>query len=304
LIVKKTSTEHTMHPTTPVLIYGKNGQVARALAQLLDDKAVTVGRDEADFTQPDTLRAAFDRVNPSVVINAVAYTQVDTAESDEVTAHTVNAEAPTMLAHLCAARGIPFVHYSTDYVFAGQGDAPFNEDAPTAPLNAYGRTKLAGEKAVMAAGGNYLIFRTSWVYDAVGKNFLTTMLRLGAEREALNIVADQIGAPSYAPHIAQATMQALQAAQRMQPFPSGIYHLCNEGETSWHGFAEEIFKQASARAIPLRVKCCNPIPASDYPTPAIRPHNSRLSCAKLHATFGVTLPPWQEGVDAALACIS
>lgn len=293
-----------MDDVAPILVYGKTGQVARALEQVLGARAVYVGRDEADFSQPETLREAFERVKPSAVINAVAYTQVDKAESEEALAHTVNAEAPALVAELCAAKGIPFVHYSTDYVFAGQGETPFAEDTLTAPLNAYGRTKRAGEEAVMATGGKHLIFRTSWVYDAVGKNFLTTMLRLGSEREELNIVSDQIGAPSYAPHLAEATVQVLEKAQQMQTFPSSIYHLCNAGKTSWHGFAEAIFTEAQGRGMPLQVKRCVPIPASSYPAPAARPHNSRLSCAKLTRTFGITMPDWEEGVRAALASIT
>ncbi len=289
-----------MTTSPPILVFGRTGQVGSALAALLGDSAVIAGREEADFTQPDTFASLIDRVQPSAIINAVAYTQVDKAEEEEALAFQVNATAPGALATLAKERGIPFIHYSTDYVFSGQGSTPFKESDATAPLNAYGRSKRAGEKAVMAAGGDVLIFRTSWVYDALGKNFLTTMLRLGQERDTLNVVADQIGAPSYAPHLAQATLEALSAASAMEHFPTGIYHLCNAGETSWHGFACAIFEEARQAGMVLALQDCHPIPSADYPTPAARPLNSRLDCTKLREVLGVQLPDWREGVKAAM----
>jgi len=281
------------------LVFGSNGQIGQALGALLDD-AVLLSRDEADFSRPNTLPAVVEAINPSVIFNAVAYTAVDKAEEEEALATVINADAPGALAAIAAKRGIPFVHYSTDYVFDGAGDTPRNETAKTFPLSAYGRSKLAGEKAVEAAGGHYLIFRTSWVYDAFGKNFLKTMLRLGAEREQLRVVADQIGAPSYAPHLAAATLQALENAQAQAAFPSGIYHMCNAGEVSWHGFAEAIFEEARKCGMELRVESVEPIPTSAYPTAATRPLNSRLDCSKLRDTLGVTLPDWREGLKDAL----
>jgi dTDP-4-dehydrorhamnose reductase len=283
-----------------ILVLGKTGQVARALNELLGHKVYCADRAEADFTRPELFAALIERVHPHAIINAVAYTQVDKAESEEDIAYQVNAASPAELARLAHLHNIPFVHYSTDYVFNGEGTKPFNECDETAPLNAYGRTKRAGEEAILAEGGKTMIFRTSWVFDGIGKNFLTTMLRLGRERETLSVVADQYGAPSYAPHLAHATMEALVAALHMSAFPSGIYHLCNKGETSWHGFATAIFEEAHARAIPLAVKDCLAIATKDYPTPALRPLNSRLDCTKLAETFHVTLPQWQEGLRQAM----
>lgn len=278
-----------------VLVFGSTGQIGQALSALLDD-AVVLGRTEADFSKPDSLAAIVEDIRPEAVINAIAYTQVDKAEEEEALATLINGDAPGVLARVSAKLNIPFAHYSTDYVYDGSGDKPRNETTPTAPLSAYGRSKLAGEKAVEAAGGQYLIFRTSWVYDAFGKNFLKTMLRLGAEREQLRVVADQIGAPSYAPHLAAATLQAMAKPD----FTPGIYHMCNAGETSWHGFAEEIFKEAKAHGMEMKVQSVEPIPSSAYPTAATRPLNSRLDCSKLKDTLGVTLPDWREGLKDAM----
>lgn len=284
----------------PILIFGQTGQVSRALAALLGDKSVVAGRDQADFTKPDGFKALIERVNPSAIINAVAYTQVDKAEEEQELAFQVNAEAPEQLVRLTKDREIPFVHYSTDYVFNGKGDKAFKEDDPCAPLNIYGKSKRAGEEAIEAVGGDYLIFRTSWVFDADGKNFFNTMLRLAAERKELKVVGDQIGAPSYAPHLAQATVEALVMATHMEKFPSGVYHMCNDGETSWHGFASEIFQQALEADWPLAIESCEAIPSSAYPTPATRPKNSRLDCHKLHDVFDVVLPNWHDAVGDAL----
>ena len=283
-----------------ILILGKSGQMGRALASLLGDKAYSAGRDEADFTSPASFTPLIERVNPTAIINAVAYTTVDKAEGEEALAYQVNAEAPAALARLAKVRGIPLVHYSTDYVFDGSGLRPFQESDISTPLNAYGRSKRAGEEAIEALGGAYLIFRTSWVFDGTGKNFLTTMLQLGAERTEVSVVADQVGAPSYAPHLAAATMEALICATHLDAFPSGIYHMCNAGETSWHGFATAIFEEARKSGLHLNIKTCRPIPSSEYPTPAIRPLNSRLNCGKLADVLDVTLPDWREGVRAAV----
>ena len=282
-----------------ILIFGSTGQIGQALGAQLDD-VIVLGREQADFSKPDTLPAVVEDIHPEAVINAIAYTQVDKAEEEEPLATLINGDAPGVLANVAAKLGIPFVHYSTDYVYDGSGDQPRIETTPTAPLSAYGRSKLAGEKAVEAAGGRYLIFRTSWVYDAFGKNFLKTMLRLGAEREQLRVVADQIGAPSYAPHLALATLQAMAKPD----FTPGIYHMCNAGETSWHGFAEAIFEEARARGMELKVQRVEPIPSSAYPTAATRPLNSRLDCGKLRDVLGVTLPDWREGLREAMNIIT
>lgn len=283
-----------------IAVLGANGQVGRALAAQLGERAIPLTRAEADLAHPEKLAAILDLHDPDAVINAAAYTAVDKAEEEPKLAHTINADAPQVLAAWCAAKGKPFVHYSTDYVFDGSGEHPWVETDPTAPLNEYGRSKRAGEVAVEEAGGEHLIFRTSWVYDAHGKNFLNTMLRVGAEREELKVVADQHGAPCYAPHLAEASIAALDAAHGMEAFHSGIYHMANAGEVTWHGFAEAIFAEARKAGMPLAVKNVLPIDTSAYPTPAHRPHNSRLNAGKLHNVFGISLPHWQDGLKQAI----
>lgn len=302
-----------------ILVFGANGQLGRAFRELLGNDALYFTREEADFFQPGQVRLLLEKLDPfpRAVINAAAYTAVDKAEDDEINALLANATTPAVIANYCAARSIPFIHYSTDYVFPGAGETPWKEDDIPLPLNAYGRTKLEGERRIRKAGGNWLIFRTSWVYDAEGKNFLNTILRLGAERESLSVVNDQYGAPTYAAHIAKATLEVLEHCypgsffrhpERSEGspsgkqdgkgnlFPSGIYHLCNSGVTTWHGFAEAIFQAARARGMALKVSEVKGIPTTAYPTPAKRPLNSRLDCSKLQQVFGVSLPSWQEGL--------
>jgi dTDP-4-dehydrorhamnose reductase len=279
----------------PLLVIGRSGQLAKALAVQRGD-AIFIGRDEADLSKPHQLTEILERHDPRAVINAAAYTQVDTAEKEEALATVVNAEAPAAMAIFCTGRGIPFVHFSTDYVFNGSGESPWHEDDVPAPLNAYGRSKLEGENAVEQVGGKYLIFRTSWVYDSPGKNFLNTILKLAAEREELRIINDQHGAPTYAPHLAQGAVAALENAAHRTDFPSGIYHLCSGGVTTWHSFAAAIVEHAKKRHMPVKVKAIYPIPAVDYPLPAARPYNSRLDCTKALSMFGVALPDWQEGL--------
>ena len=283
------------------LIIGKSGQVGSALARLAPH-AMVWSREQADLHNPLALRNALEALpqSPSAIINVAAYTAVDKAESEPDVARAVNADSPAVMAEYAAKHSIPFIHYSTDYVFDGTGDAPRTEDAPTAPLNVYGETKLEGEALIQEIGGHYLILRTSWVYDAMGKNFFNTMLRLGAEREELKVVADQIGAPSYAPHLAEYTLRALKSALKKDSFPSGIYHFCHGGSVSWHGFAEAIFAAARASGMNLKVQSVLPIGTADYPTPAKRPHNSRLDCSKLAGTLGIRLPSWQEGLAACM----
>lgn len=292
-----------------VLVFGGNGQVGqellRALAplgpvvattrsgQLPDGSACEV----ADFGQPDSLPTLLDRLQPSVVVNAAAYTAVDRAEQDEEAAFAANAQAPGVIARWCAALGVPFVHYSTDYVFDGQGSAPYREDEPTAPLGVYGTSKRDGEDAVRAAGGRHLIFRTAWVYASHGANFLRTMLRVGAERDQLRVVADQIGTPTPAALIADVTAQALQHPGQL----SGTWHLTASGQTSWHGFAEAIFAEALARGVLAKVPEVVAIPSSEYPTPAKRPAWSVLDNRRLQQDFSITLPTWQEGLERIIA---
>lgn len=289
-----------MSTLSRIAVLGAGGQVGRALLSTLKERAIGLSRTEADLAEPGTVLKALERIAPDAVINAAAYTQVDKAESETSLAQKVNAYASGKIAEWCAEKQIPLVYYSTDYVFDGVGEIPWEEIDPTAPLNTYGKTKLAGERAIEAVAGNYLIFRTSWVYDAEGGNFLNTMLRLGAERESLRIVADQHGAPTYAPHLAQATVKALDRAIGMEVFPRGIYHAANAGETTWYGFAQAIFAQAREEGMQLAIKTVEPIPSVAYPTPAVRPLNSRLNCQRLHNVFGVSLPQWEQGLAEAM----
>ncbi|PSM13441.1 dTDP-4-dehydrorhamnose reductase [Stenotrophomonas maltophilia] len=291
-----------------VLVFGGNGQVGQELLRALAPlgKVVATTRsgtlpdgstcETADFGQPDSLPALLDRLQPSVVVNAAAYTAVDRAEQEVDAAFAANAQAPGVIARWCAAHGVPFVHYSTDYVFDGQGTGPYREDEPTAPLGVYGTSKRDGEEAVRAAGGRHLIFRTAWVYASHGANFLCTMLRLGAERDALRVVADQIGTPTPAALIADVTAMALQRS----PSLSGTWHLTANGQTSWHGFAEAIFAEALALGVLERVPAVEEITSADYPTPARRPAWSVLDNRGLQDALGIRLPDWRQGLHAVM----
>ncbi|MFE3969941.1 dTDP-4-dehydrorhamnose reductase [Stenotrophomonas sp. YIM B13575] len=295
-----------------VLVFGGNGQVGQELLRALAPlgKVVATTRsgqlpdgnacEMADFGQPDSLPALLDRLQPSLVVNAAAYTAVDRAEQEVEAAFAANAEAPGVIARWCAAHDVPFVHYSTDYVFDGQGTAPYREDEPTAPLGVYGTSKRDGEDAVRAAGGRHLIFRTAWVYASHGANFLRTMLRVGAERDQLRVVADQIGTPTPAALIADVTAQALQHPGGL----SGTWHLTASGQTSWHGFAEAIFAEALATGVLDKVPSVEAIPSSEYPTPAKRPAWSVLDNRKLQQDFGIELPTWQHGLKRVMAEIA
>lgn len=279
------------------LVFGANGQLGRAFAQLLGQQALFIDRVQADFSHLTSLANILERHRPTVVINAAAYTQVDKAESERELAFAINAHAPEIIATWCARHSVPVIHFSTDYVFNGSGTAPWRETDMPDPLNTYGQSKLAGEQAIMASGGSALIFRTSWVYDAQGKNFLNTMLNLGKTRETLRVVADQFGAPTYAPHLAKATLSSL----AHMPDKPRIYHLCHGGETSWHGFAEAIFTETRKRNVPLTVENVLPIATEDYPAPATRPKNSRLNCARAKIDLNLQLPSWQEGLAACMS---
>lgn len=281
-----------------ILLLGAHGQVGwelqRSLAPLGEVHAAD--RSQADLEQPDSLRRQVAQVQPDVIVNAAAHTAVDRAESEPDRAHAINAEAPGLLARLAAERGAWLVHYSTDYVFDGSGSRPWLEDDPTGPLSVYGRSKLAGEEAVRASGARHLIFRTSWVYASRGGNFARTMLRLGAEREVLRVIEDQIGAPTGADLIADVTAHALR--QVMAGDITGTFHLAPAGETSWHGYAQFVFDAARRLKpdLPLKVQTVEAIPTSAYPTPATRPLNSRLDTNRLQSTFGLHLPHWHTGV--------
>ncbi len=292
-----------------MLVFGGNGQVGQELLRALQPLGNVIATtrsgalpdgspcEVADFGQPDSLPALLDRLQPTVVVNAAAYTAVDRAEQEPEAAQRANAEAPGVIARWCAAHRVPMVHYSTDYVFDGDGTAPYGEDEPTAPLGVYGTSKRDGEQAVRAAGGRHLIFRTAWVYASHGANFLRTMLRVGAEREAVRVVADQIGTPTPAALIADVTAQALQHPGQL----SGTWHLTASGQTSWHGFAEAIFAQAQASGVLAKVPKVEAIPSSAYPTPAKRPSWSVLDIRRLQQDFGLVLPSWQDGLKRVMA---
>lgn len=270
-----------------LLVFGKTGQVARELARLAPD-AIYLGREDADLLNPAACAAAIAASDADAVINAAAWTAVDKAETEEAAATVVNGDAPAAMARAAAAKGLPFLHISTDYVFDGSGDQPFTPDHPTGPLGAYGRSKLVGEEGVRAANGTHMILRTSWVVSAHGANFVKTMLRLGAERESLNVVTDQIGGPTPAAAIAQALITA--AGAMIQGTQGGTHHFAGHPDTSWAGFARAIMAEAN---LPCRI---TDIPTRDYPTPARRPLNSRLDCRAFTAAFGIPRPDWRQGL--------
>ncbi|WP_428514411.1 dTDP-4-dehydrorhamnose reductase [Roseovarius sp.] len=277
------------------LVFGSSGQVATELRRSAPD-ATFLGRDSADLTDPAACAAAIAAHRPDLVINAAAYTAVDRAEEEEALAHIINADAPGAMARAAAELGVPFVHISTDYVFEGTGTRPWAPSDATAPQNAYGRTKLAGEEAVRAAGGVHAILRTSWVVSAHGANFVKTMLRLGAERDALTIVADQVGGPTPARDIATACL-SIGDALRRDPALSGTFHFSGGPDVSWADFARAIFDNAG-------LSCAvTDIPTADYPTPAARPLNSRLDCTRTETVFGLSRPDWRDGLDDILKAL-
>src|SRR6201995_3665994 len=278
-----------------ILITGKNGQVGTELARLYQSHpgVVLTGRDECDLSNEQSIRDTVQRVKPAVIINAGAYTAVDQAEKEPGLCFAVTPQAPRILAQEAARLGALLIHYSTDYVFNGEKAQPYLESDPIRPLNVYGESKAAGEAAIAEAGTRYLVLRTSWVYGAHGKNFLRTMLRLGAERPELRVVDDQIGAPTSAAAIAEATAHLVDSG----PNTPGIYHMTAAGSTSWYGFACAILGAAMGPRGPRM----QPIPASDYPTPARRPANSVLANDKFARTFGFRLPSWQHQLEQVLA---
>jgi dTDP-4-dehydrorhamnose reductase len=291
-----------------ILLLGKNGQVGwelqRSLAPL--GEVLALDRHSTDFcgdlSQPERLAQTVRDWRPDVVVNAAAHTAVDKAESEPELARCLNAIAPAALAQTAAEVGAWLVHYSTDYVFNGQGDTPWQECSATGPLSVYGQTKLEGEQAIAAVCAKHLIFRTSWVYAARGGNFAKTMLRLGAERERLTVINDQHGAPTGADLIADVTAHAIRCVMRQAEL-AGVYHLVAAGETTWHGYASHVIAQARRirPELALQVNEIAPVPTASFPTPAQRPLNSRLSTHKLQQAFGLVLPPWQQGVNRMLA---
>jgi dTDP-4-dehydrorhamnose reductase len=284
------------------LLNGRNGQLGWELQRALAPLGGLVALDRAgmDLANPDSIHRAIADARPEVIVNAAAYTAVDKAESERDLAMRINGVAPGIIAEEAARIGALVVHYSTDYVFDGTKDSAYGEDDPPSPINVYGRTKLAGEEAVRAAGGPHLIFRTSWVYAARGQNFLLTMLRLAGERPELKIVDDQVGAPTWSRTIADLTARVLGAGPRRARERSGVYHLTASGAVSWFGFAQAIFKEARARRADFKAPALTPIPAAQYPTPARRPANSRLDNSKLAAAFGLKPPAWEVMLESCM----
>lgn len=291
-----------------ILLLGKDGQVGwelqRALLPL--GKVIALGRNggeglRGDLADTKGIAATVKKLAPDVIVNAAAYTAVDKAESEPDAARAINTEGPCALANAAAASNALLVHYSTDYVFDGSGTRPWREHDPTGPLSVYGRTKLEGEEAIVQSGCAHLIFRTSWVYGARGGNFAKTMLRLAQERDSLSVIQDQVGAPTGADLIADVTAHAI-VQVRHAGTPGGIYHLVAGGETSWHAYATFVLRWAADAGVTLKVapEQVAPIPSSAYKVAAQRPLNSRLDTSLLQQTFGLSLPPWQEGVGRML----
>ncbi|MFY0727870.1 dTDP-4-dehydrorhamnose reductase [Pseudomonas sp. NFX15] len=284
-----------------ILINGRQGQVSHELQRQLGavGELIVLGRDQLDLAQPDQIRRQVQTLRPDLIINAAAHTAVDLAESEPQSAFAINAVAPGILAKEALALDIPLIHYSTDYVFDGKKDAPYNEDDAPNPLGVYGQSKLAGERAVCDVQGKHLILRTSWVYSTHGRNFLLTMQRLLQEKPELRVVADQIGAPTWAGTIAKSTLALIEHWQTNKTVKWGTYHLTAQGETSWFGFAEAIGEALRQQGKP----CANllPISSSEYPTPAARPLNSRLDCTRLQREWGVSQPDWQAALRECLA---
>lgn len=289
-----------------ILLFGKTGQVGwelqRSLAPLGNVIAVDVHSTDygGDFSNPEGVAETVRRVKPDVIVNAAAHTAVDKAESEREFAQLLNATSVEAIAKEAEKINAWLVHYSTDYVFPGNGEKPWLESDATAPLNTYGETKLAGEIAVQKHCKKHLIFRTSWVFAGKGNNFAKTMLRLAKEREELSIISDQFGAPTGAELLADCTAHAIATAMR-KPDVAGLYHLVASGTTTWFDYANLVFAEAKAAGLELAVTKTNPIPTNAYPTPARRPHNSRLNTSKFQKTFDLTLPAWDAGVKRMLA---
>jgi dTDP-4-dehydrorhamnose reductase len=288
-----------------LLITGCRGQVGTELVRSLAPlgQVIALDRSRADLTDPAGLRCLLDDLRPDVILNAAAYTAVDSAEDEEELAYAVNGTAPAVLAAAAARQGSLLVHYSTDYVFDGSGSTPWREEDVPAPRSVYGRSKLAGEQAVQASGARYFIFRTCWVYADHGHNFLKTILRLAGDGPALKVVSDQTGSPTPAALVAAVTAQVLaQVLAAPERAAFGLYHLAAGGYTSWHGFAVEILRQAQALGMGLQAgpQDVTAIRTDDFQLAAVRPANSRLDTTRLRQTFGLTLPDWQAGIAPVL----
>ena len=289
-----------------LLIAGWQGQVARALVEAApacpDVKACAVGRAALDICEARSIERALSQIEPSIVINSAAYTAVDKAETDAERAFALNRDGARLLAEAAARRGIPIIHLSTDYVYDGRKSEPYLEDDAAEPATVYGRSKLEGEHAVRDANPRHVILRTAWVFSPSGKNFVKTMLGQAAERKAVRVVDDQRGSPTYAPHLVAAILELARQLSARQgegdAGPWGVYHAAGTGTTTWRGLAEEVFLRSAELGGPAAA--VEPIASADYPTPAQRPTNSQLDCSKLERTFGLRLPPWQDGVAACV----
>ena len=282
-----------------ILLTGSAGQLGREMKRSLAPlgELITCDRRHLDLADPDALQSAVRDLAPTVIVNAAAYTAVDKAETETGMAEAINATAPGILAEEAKRLGARLIHYSTDYVFDGTKASPYLEDDATAPLSAYGHSKRQGELAIAASGARHLILRTSWVYGLHGANFMKTMLRLGRERDELRVVGDQVGAPTWTRHLADATALILAGHSTAE----GLYHLAASGETSWHGYAEAIFAEAQAIGLLEKSPKVNRITTAEYPLPASRPANSRLDCTRFTADFGLALPDWRTGLADCLA---
>ena len=289
-----------------ILLFGKNGQVGWELNRSLQPlgEAVALGRKDADFSNPESLRNIVRETKPDVIVNAVAYTAVDKAEDEKDLALVINGASPGVLAEEALKINALLVHYSTDYVFDGTKNSPYVEDDKPKPVNLYGRSKLAGEQVIKSSGCDYLILRTSWVYSSRGHNFLLTMLKLAREREELSVVADQIGSPTSARLIADTTAHCIKQSVKERLvgiFSSDLYHLTSSGYTSWHGFAEEVINTVKKKpASKLIIKQLKAIPTADYPTPAMRPMNSQLALKKLESIFSLKMPGWRNELELCI----
>jgi dTDP-4-dehydrorhamnose reductase len=289
-----------------ILVTGATGQVGGSLVARLSASATVLAADRSvlDLAEPHTIIGTLDRLAPDIVFNPAAYTAVDKAEDEPELAMRINAEAPGAMARWAAARNVPLVHFSTDYVFDGSGERAWREDDAPQPLSVYGATKLGGENAIRNAGGTFLIVRTSWVYAAEGKNFLRTIAQLARERSELRIVADQIGAPTSAALIGDAVAgmlsEGLESLRERCAGAGGLVHLAASGETSWYGFACAIVEGLKARGVAVAAKRIVPIASADYPTKARRPQNSRLDLSRLQSIFGIAPPPWQNALSPEL----
>lgn len=285
-----------------LLVIGSNGQLGWELGKKGKEQGhATIGVDLPDFNITDQTQVVqkVEQVKPQLVVNASAYTAVDKAESEPEIAYAVNEKGPRHLAKICATHDIPMIHISTDYVFNGKKQTPYVETDPVDPTGVYGKSKASGEDAVREALASHIIIRTAWLYGTHGNNFVKTMIRLGKERESIQVVADQYGCPTYAADLADAILSIARQLSKGVNDKWGTYHFCGSGSTTWHGFAEEIF-EVSKDKIPLMVRKAEPISTEDYPTPAQRPANSILNCRKIEQTFGITPQPWERSLQQML----